>query len=542
MKKWRKYLSVAGVFFALALAAIVMVPANAKTDETSTIPQRVYFGDIAVGGMTQEEAESAVEEYLDGLRNQTVTLRAGANSVDVSVSRMGITWTNPEIAEEAVALGKSGNLIVRYKAMKDLQNEDKIYELSIQADGQKISQMLEEQAAVLNTEAKDGSLTRENGSFTVVPGSQGVSVNIEESAKILEDYFSKDWKGEPASIEIVADVVEPRGSEEQLSKVKDLLGGFHTSFGTSGAGRAQNVKNGASKINGSVIYPGDTFSVYEAVSPFEAANGYELAGSYENGTTVETYGGGICQVSTTLYNAVIRAELEIVERYNHSMIVSYVDPSADAAIAGTYKDLKFINNTDAPIYIEGYTQDMVIYFNVFGQETRPANREVIFQSETLSTTDPGVQYQASGDPIGFISQKQSSHVGYTAQLWKIVKVDGVEQSREVFNKSTYKPSPRIVIVGTASANPEAAAAMNAALASQDQATIEAAAAQWNDAALAQQAAEQAAQQQQQQQEPGEGEPTDDKPKDDEGDGKKGSNGKKDPAKKNGDESNESDDE
>lgn len=544
MKKWKRYLPVVGVFFTLVLAAIVMSPVSAKTDEASTIPQRVYFGDISVGGMTQEEAASAVEEYLNGLQNQTVTLRAGANSVDVPLSKMGLSWGNPEIAEEAVALGKSGNLIVRYKAMKDLENEDKVYELDFKADGQKISQMLEEQSATLNTEAKDGSLTRENETFTVVPGSQGVSVNIEESAKILEDYFSKEWKGEAASIEMAADVVEPKGSEAELSKVKDLLGGFHTSFGTSSAGRAKNVRNGAEKINGSVIYPGDTFSVYEAVSPFDAENGYELAGSYENGTTVETYGGGICQVSTTLYNAVIRAELEITERFNHSMIVGYVDPSADAAIAGTYKDLKFINNTDAPIYIEGYTQDMVIYFNVFGQETRLANREVIFESETLSTTDPGVQYQASGDPIGHISQKQSSHVGYTAQLWKIVKVDGVEQSREVFNKSTYKASPRIVVVGTGSANPEASAAMNAAVATQDQATIDAAAAQWNDAALAQQAAQQAAaeqaaqQQQQQQQEPqpqpGDEEPKDDKPKEDEPKEDEG-NDKKD-GKKDGDES------
>lgn len=296
------------------------------------------------------------------------------------------------------------------------------------------------------------------------------------------------------------------------------------------------MQNGASKINGSVVYPGDSFSVYEAVSPFDAENGYELAGSYENGTTVETYGGGICQVSTTLYNAVIRAELDITERFNHSMIVGYVDPSADAAIAGTYKDLKFTNNTDAPIYIEGYTQDMVLYFNVFGQETRPSDREVIFESETLSTTDPGVQYQASGGhPIGYISQKQSSHVGYTAQLWKIVKVGGVEQSREVFNKSTYKASPRIVVVGTASANPEAVAAMNAAVASQNQGAIEAAAAQWNDAAqqaAAQQAAEQAAQQQQQQQQPEEPQPQpgDEEPKDDkpqkEDDDDKGDKGKK----------------
>ncbi len=500
MKKWRKYLSIAGAFLVLAVAAIVMIPVNAETDEKTTIPQRVYFGDIAVGGMTQEEAAAAVEEYLNELQNKTLTLRAGKNSVDVSLSEIGVSWGNPEIAEEAAALGKSGNLIVRYKAMKDLENEDKVYELAYKVDSGKISQMLEANAQTLNTEAKDGSLTRENGSFTVVPGSQGVSVNVEESTKILEEYFSKEWKGEQASIEIAADVVEPRGSEEELGKVKDLLGGFHTSYGTSGAGRAKNVQNGASKINGSVIYPGDTFSVYEAVSPFDAENGYELAGSYENGTTVETYGGGICQVSTTLYNAVIRAELDIEERFNHSMIVSYVDPSADAAIAGTYKDLKFKNNTDAPLYIEGYTKDMVIYFNVYGQETRPADREVIFESETLSTSDPGVVYQASGDPIGYISQKQSSHVGYTAQLWKIVKVGGVEESREVFNKSTYKASPRIVIVGTGSANPEASAAMNAAVGSQDQGTIEAAAAQWNDAALAaQQAAQQAAEQQQQQQ-------------------------------------------
>ena len=275
-----------------------------------------------------------------------------------------------------------------------------------------------------------------------------------------------------------------------MAKVTDLLGSFHTSYGTCGAGRSQNVANGTSKINGSVIYPGEEFSVYETVSPFEAENGYELAGSYENGTTVETYGGGICQVSTTLYNAVIRAELEVTERFNHSMIVSYVDPSADAAIAGTYKDLKFKNNTDAPIYIEGYTAGKVVYFNIFGHETRDSGRQVSFVSETVSTTDPGVQYQAAPDqPIGYIHTVQSAHTGYTAQLWKVVTLNGVEQSREVFNSSTYKASPRIVQIGTASASPEAVAAINAAIGSQDAGAINAAAAQWsNDAIAARQAA------------------------------------------------------
>ncbi|MCI9136953.1 MAG: hypothetical protein HFH48_05225, partial [Lachnospiraceae bacterium] len=153
----------------------------------------------------------------------------------------------------------------------------------------------------------------------------------------------------------------------------------------------------------------------------------------------------------------------------------------------------------------GYTSGRSLYFNIFGQETRDANREVSFVSETLTTTEPGVQYKAEpGQPIGYMGQTQSSHTGYTAQLWKVVTVNGVEQSREIFNKSTYKPSPRIVAVGIASASPDAMNAMNAAIATQDEAAINAAAAQWNDAAIqaAQQeaAAAEAAQQQQQQEE------------------------------------------
>lgn len=491
-RNWKTYVSVAGAVLALAFVAVITIPVKAETKETDTIPQRVFFGDISVGGMTQEEAKAAVEEYVEGLQSEIITLQAGKNTVQVPVAQMGLSWGNEEIVTEAVGLGKSGNLITRYKAMKDLENQDKIYELAFQVDKSKVTKMLENNSEVLNTEAVNAGLTRENNQFNVIPGSQGVTVNIEESAEILEKYFSLEWKGGSDSVEIVADVVDPKGTEEELGKVKDLLGGFNTSYSSSGAGRSKNVENGANKINGSVIYPGDSFSVYEAVSPFNPENGYELAGSYENGTTVDTYGGGICQVSTTLYNAVIRAELEVTERFNHSMIVGYVDPSADAAIAGTYKDLKFVNNTKAPIYIEGYTSGRSIYFNIFGEETRDANREVSFVSETLSTTEPGTQYQAApGSPIGSISQVQSSHTGYTAQLWKVVTVNGVEQSREIFNKSTYKASPRIVAVGTASGNPDAVNAINAAVASQDEGAINAAMAQWNDAAV-QAAQEQAA--------------------------------------------------
>ena len=140
------------------------------------------------------------------------------------------------------------------------------------------------------------------------------------------------------------DVVKQKAkyTSKDMAQIKDVLGTYTTEYGGSPYGRKVNVANGASKINGSMVYPGETLSVYNTVSPFTKENGYALAGSYENGQTVQTYGGGICQVSTTLYNAVIRAELKIVERFPHSMTVHYVPRSADAAIARIHLIHQFI--------------------------------------------------------------------------------------------------------------------------------------------------------------------------------------------------------
>ena len=98
------------------------------------------------------------------------------------------------------------------------------------------------------------------------------------------------------------------------------------------------MENGCRLINGTTLYPGEEFSTLDKISPFTEANGYYPAGSYLNGMVVDSLGGGICQVSTTLYNAVLLSELEVTQRSNHSMIISYVKPSMDAAIAeGIYR-------------------------------------------------------------------------------------------------------------------------------------------------------------------------------------------------------------
>ena len=202
--------------------------------------------------------------------------------------------------------------------------------------------------------------------------------------------------------------------------------------------------------------PGDTLSGYECLQPFTTENGYYTAAAYENGQVVDSIGGGVCQIATTLYNAALKAELEITQRQNHSMIVTYVEPSMDAAIAGTYKDIKITNNYSTPIYVEGGTSGKTLTFTIYGKETRPANRTVEFVSETLRTIDPGAPEERTDASMapGTRRQVQSAHRGIQSRLWKVVTVDGKETERTLLNEDTYRASKAIVLVGPAAVQPE----------------------------------------------------------------------------------------
>ena len=403
----------------------------------------------------------------------------GAYAFSLSMKKLqelGISWKNPELVSEAVSLGKKGNIVARYKAEKDLQNKGKNYPVVLDFDKAAIRQAVTERCSKFNVEAIDAHLTRVDGSFQIEDGQTGYVVDENASVTAIYDYLTGSWvRGEDGSVALVMAVDEPKGKTEELAKVKDVLGTFTTSYSTSGASRSKNVANGCSLINGTTLYPGDTFSTYNTVKPFSTENGYEMAGSYLNGKVVDSIGGGICQVSTTLYNAVLRAELEVTERHNHSMIVTYVDPSADAAIAeSSGKDFVFVNNTDYPIYIDGHTADKKITFTIYGVETRAKNRTVAYESEVIEKKVPEADQiiADASQPIGVISVS-SAHIGYKARLWKIVKENGVEVSREQVNSSNYKMSPRTATVGIASPDPNATSQMQAAIATSSIDTVKA---------------------------------------------------------------------
>ena len=321
MKKFKR----AGFFPALLFCCFLLFGGSVSAKEEERIKTGVYAGEVNLSGMTKAEAEAAVEEYVQGLEAVEITLVAAAqHQVTVTAGELGITWSNPELTEEAVTLGTHGNVVQRYKVLKDLEHENKVFPIEVSFDLQAINDVLTNKCSRYDQKAVNVSLKRENGVFEVVEGQIGYALDVETSIDVINDYLTGEWDFTPCTIVLDVAIQQPKGSAEELAEVKDVLGTFTTSYKTSRAARSANVENGCQLINGITLYPGEEFSTYETVAPFSEANGYYMAGSYVSGKVVDSLGGGICQVSTTLYNAVLKAELDVTERYNHSMIVSYV--------------------------------------------------------------------------------------------------------------------------------------------------------------------------------------------------------------------------
>lgn len=477
-KKSKRIVLVGGVVLGVILLAFLGIyftlrhKVNQVPDDR--IHNNIFIDKVDVSGMNAEEAKTAVEKKLAEYKAISVSLIAEDVQADVLLDELGFQMKGlDKLVEEAVSYGKSGGVWSRYSTMKDLEEEEKVIEATFGVDAKAVEKTIAEKLPELGNAAKDATITRENGAFVVTDEEKGVAVDADKSVEVIEAYFNQEWAYDTGSITLVTKVDEPKVTRAQLETIQDVLGTFTTNCGVGG-GRVQNIKTGAGHINGKVLMPGEEYSANAAMEPYTIENGYAEAGSYENGKVVQSMGGGICQVSSTLYNAVILAELEIVERAAHSMLVSYVEPSMDAAIAGDFKDLKFKNNLDTPVYIEGYVEGRYITFTIYGKETRPEGRKIEFVSEVVSSTPASKKFVASGDSLGTITKASSGYTGMKAKLWKVVYENGTEVSRKVVNNSTYRASEAVYNVGTSSDNAEAAAIVNNAIASQNEDTIRAA--------------------------------------------------------------------
>ena len=454
----------------LVMAMMLQQGAVKAAAEEATIAKGLYVEGMDMSGMTKAQATSTIESYVYRILEGDNLIKLQYDNIaekSTNAGLLGAEWSNREIVDELLTYGGTGNVVERYKSQKDLEHNPINYEVKLSFDEGAIAAYIEKYMAKYDEERLDYRLSRKNNKFQIVDGETGYEVNVSASAAQIAEYLNTKWDRSSVSFPLIIEVTQPRGSQEELLKVTDVIGSFSSSFAGGTAEKMKNISNGATLIDGITLYPGDEFSFDSYAAPYTVANGYAMGKSYSGGKLVDDVGGGICQVSSTLYNAALRAELDITMRYNHSMIVGYVPISSDATLAETAgKDFRFKNNQEVPIYIEAYlAKDQKLVVNVYGKETRASNRTVEFISETVEVIPPGpdVIHTDGNMPVGEIIVS-SAYTGYKAKLWKVVKVNGKEQSRELVNNSNYRAVARMATVGMYTTDPAVLEQMNVAVA------------------------------------------------------------------------------
>lgn len=268
------------------------------------------------------------------------------------------------------------------------------------------------------------------------------AISIEEAQKILEQ--DKEEYVIPLKITVPEKTLEDLGEEA----FPDELGTYTTRYDPTNYNRSNNISISAKKINGTIVMPGETFSYNQVVGERTIAEGYKEAGAYAGGRVVQDVGGGICQTSSTLYNAVLYANLEIVDRSNHQFLTSYVSAGRDATVAWGSIDFQFKNNRTYPIKIEAVAENGVCTMSIYGikEETE---YEVVIQSVVLSYIPYTTKYE-NDDTLeeGKEIVEQSGYTGCTSEAYKILKLNGEIVSKTLLSKDTYDPMTRIVKRGT----------------------------------------------------------------------------------------------
>ncbi len=452
-----------------ALLASLMIPASAlgttyyagvdfdveaPSDEQDVMYEGLTVDGVDIGGMTLAQARSALLSAQNQVLSQQVTMTLDDQTLTMSWRELGAGYASCDgILDGAMKLGKyHGGLIARFMALKDIECEGLVYETERTLDETILKAAVAAKFEGMDGTAQNATITRENGQFIVTPDVTGVVVDIDGTVDEIKALYESSGFA-AAQITAAAKVDKAPITAEMLEAIQDQLGKCTTHVGGTD-NRAFNVAHGASKINGLLLMPGESASASDLMGPREPYNGYRVAPQYVDGTSVDAVGGGVCQVSSTLYNALLGAELQIDERHSHSMKVTYLDPSKDAAIAMGVKDLKFTNNLEYPVYIEGWSKDRNCTFIVWGKETRPAGREVTYKS--VVTYEGSIAEVTKYDPTQPAGAKKtaSGHPEVRSRLEKIVKENGVEVSRETISTDYYMHSAKVITIGTGGLTPQ----------------------------------------------------------------------------------------
>lgn len=441
-----------GIAAMLALGGMLIYKHNSYAEMKQVVEAQTFYDGTSVEGIDLSgKTLSAAMDYwqnrIEPRYSQRTVDVAGAGSV--TASDVGYKSDYESVLYTAWSAGRRGSLEERYQAAVGRQYHPLSYDVTrFGWDDKTLSAYVSALAEKVDAPAQNASIQSfdvENYAFVLSESSTGRKL---DEAGLKQDIIDA-LKAGGGSVTPVVETLQPEVTQDDVNAQFGMISSAVTNASSSSSNRLKNIKLAVSMINGYCLKNGETFSFNDVVGERTTARGFKRATAYSGGDVTEEVGGGICQVSTTLFNAAVKADMDIVERHNHSLTVAYVDKGKDAAVNWKSQDLKFTNKSGGDVYICCFvSDDKRVRFAFFGRFL-PNGETITLEGKTTETVDYETEYVPSATLArGEMKVVDQGKKGYKAEAYKFRwDAAGNQISKELLCKSVYKSRNEVIEFG-----------------------------------------------------------------------------------------------
>jgi vancomycin resistance protein YoaR len=448
----KKILITAIIIATLGMVSVPVAYVHATEGNWSdVIYPGVYIEDIDLSGKQRAEAERLInKKYQQAVISKKIQIIVNDKIYALDYNELDAKYNVSEVVDKAYSYGKEGNLFKKYRLIKSGANKE--FKLSFTYDAKPIETLLDTIDADLSKEAVDAKISIITGDIRITPEINREVLLREELKEMIIEHVNGELAVDNVDLTAPIEVIRPEITAERLSAINKRVSSFSTDFSTSIPNRINNIELSTRAINGTLLMPGETFSFNNTVGQRTLERGYKEAGVIVGDRFESGIGGGICQVSSTLYNAALLASLKSTERVNHTLPLTYVEKGLDATVDWGNIDYKFKNTLDYPIYIEGYTENGKVFFNIYSNE-EITNRTYKITTDIHDIIKPNIKYIE--DPELYEGESEVIKApadGYRVRVYRQTYENGVLVNNETISNDYYFPVNGIIRIGTKEQN------------------------------------------------------------------------------------------
>lgn len=360
----------------------------------------IYFNNINLSGKKISQLDDIINSENEKITDGKITISNVNGDYDYTYKELGITTNKDDIKNEIINYNKNLYLIEKLK-MINMKKKRKVFYLKGTYDKESINKFIISLKTRLDVlEREDGLVVDDKHNVSYAPSVNGFSLDVDKTAKELEKSLNNLTN--QTKVKAYGTVVKMEDKNKELASINTKIASYTTTFENVG-NRGHNIVLAASKLNGSVLMKDDEFSYLKVVGPYSAKNGYLPAPAYVNKVLTTANGGGVCQLATTLYNAQLRANLEIVYRINHSYAPAYVPKGLDATVSSTTTDYKFKNQYAYPVYITSYVTGEKLTVDIWSSDKTLGNKT--YEPYSYFSNGGYVSYLKEFENGKYVSQK-----------------------------------------------------------------------------------------------------------------------------------------